>query len=422
MYKVLLADDELWILAGLQAMIDWEGEGFTICATAENGILAEEKARQCNPDLILADIRMPGRDGLTLFRRLREAGCTALYAVISGYAEFSYAQECVRLGACGYLLKPVEEEELIALLRSARETLDRRYERQIMDELEEETGLIGRLFLDSCWITVVYGGDGEIAAPDAMCCRLSRSSRLYLSAGPLFSCEGNVPAGACAGAGRYRPDCDEPFAARVAACREASWQGFIQPGKRLFDSREIPPAASLPASAAPQALVQYCRAKLPQLPVKTLYLLYLTVQGYPEGIQPETPEWLLEHYDNAEQLLEKLEAELAACDEEIDDSVSVVAYLKEHFQEDLSLDAVSHALSMSISSVRRVLMRESGDTFQHCLIALRMEHARDLLKKGAQSINEVAYSSGFRDALYFRRVFKKWYGLTPSDFRSGLED
>ena len=99
-----------------------------------------------------------------------------------------------------------------------------------------------------------------------------------------------------------------------------------------------------------------------------------------------------------------------------------MAYLKEHFQEDLSLDAVSHALSMSISSVRRVLMRESGDTFQHCLIALRMEHARDLLKKGAQSINEVVYSSGFRDALYFRRVFKKWYGLTPSDFRSGLED
>ena len=156
MYKVLLADDELWILAGLQAMIDWEGEGFTICATAENGILAEEKARQCNPDLILADIRMPGRDGLTLFRRLREAGCTALYAVISGYAEFSYAQECIRLGACGYLLKPVEEEELIALLRSARETLDRRYERQIMDELEEETGLIGRLFPNSCWITALW--------------------------------------------------------------------------------------------------------------------------------------------------------------------------------------------------------------------------------------------------------------------------
>ncbi len=214
MYKVLLADDELWILAGLQAMIDWEGEGFTICATAENGILAEEKARQCNPDLILADIRMPGRDGLTLFRRLREAGCTALYAVISGYAEFSYAQECIRLGACGYLLKPVEEEELIALLRSARETLDRRYERQIMDELEEETGLIGRLFPDSCWITVVYGGDGEIAAPDAMCCRLSRSSRLYLSAGPLFSCEGNVPAGVCAG---RRP---LPAGLRWTLCRE----------------------------------------------------------------------------------------------------------------------------------------------------------------------------------------------------------
>ena len=101
MYKVLLADDELWILAGLQAMIDWEGEGFTICATAENGILAEEKARQCNPDLILADIRMPGRDGLTLFRRLREARrCTPSSAAMPNFPMRRSASAWARAGIC----------------------------------------------------------------------------------------------------------------------------------------------------------------------------------------------------------------------------------------------------------------------------------------------------------------------------------
>lgn len=73
---------------------------------------------------------------------------------------------------------------------------------------------------------------------------------------------------------------------------------------------------------------------------------------------------------------------------------------------------------MSNSSVRRVLMRECNDTFQHYLVMLRMEQARVLLKQSENSINEVAYACGFHDALYFRRVFKKWFGVTPSEYRA----
>ena len=112
MYRVLLVDDEAWILAGLQAMVDWRAEGFEICAAASNGVEAEKCALELRPDFILADIRMPGCDGLTLLQRLRQAGCTAMFAIVSGYAEFSYAQEAIRLGACGYLLKPIDPEKL----------------------------------------------------------------------------------------------------------------------------------------------------------------------------------------------------------------------------------------------------------------------------------------------------------------------
>ena len=185
MYKVLLVDDEAWILEGLKAMIDWEGEGFCICATASNGLEAESLVREQQPDFILADIRMPGCDGLALLGRLRQAGCNALYAIISGYAEFSYAQECIKLGACGYLLKPVEEEELLSLLRCVRQTLGQRYEKRIMEELEQETGLVETLFPRQCYLAVVYGGERFTPAIPALCARLSRRSRLYLSEQPL---------------------------------------------------------------------------------------------------------------------------------------------------------------------------------------------------------------------------------------------
>lgn len=233
MYKVLLVDDEAWILEGLKAMIDWEGEGFCICATASNGLEAESLVREQQPDFILADIRMPGCDGLALLGRLRQAGCNALYAIISGYAEFSYAQECIKLGACGYLLKPVEEEELLSLLRCVRQTLGQRYEKRIMEELEQETGLVETLFPRQCYLAVVYGGERFTPAIPALCARLSRRSRLYLSEQPLFSGEADVPEGACVGAARYCPG-NGAFTAAVAACREASWQGFVQPQKRFF--------------------------------------------------------------------------------------------------------------------------------------------------------------------------------------------
>lgn len=344
MYKVLLVDDEAWILEGLKAMIDWEGEGFCICATASNGLEAESLVREQQPDFILADIRMPGCDGLALLGRLRQAGCNALYAIISGYAEFSYAQECIKLGACGYLLKPVEEEELLSLLRCVRQTLGQRYEKRIMEELEQETGLVETLFPRQCYLAVVYGGERFTPAIPALCARLSRRSRLYLSEQPLFSGEADVPEGACVGAARYCPG-NGAFTAAVAACREASWQGFVQPQKRFFQPQDLPSAPLAPSMpASPQALLRQCKANLPQVTVRHLYVLYLAIQGLLEGIQPDSPEWLLEHFENAQQLLETLENECVSEEETADEAGSVVAYLKEHFREDLSLDAVARAL------------------------------------------------------------------------------
>ena len=415
MFKVLLVDDEPWILAGLQASIDWTAEGFEICATASNGIEAERLAMERRPDLVLADIRMPSCDGLTLLKRLRQSGCTALFAIISGYAEFAYAQESIRLGACGYLLKPIEEAELLSLIHSVRQLLQKRYERMLFDELEQETGLIASLFPHGCWITALYGDVEPAQAQSALSCRLSRRSRLYLSEMPLIRREEELPDGCFAGICRHIPG-RESFAAEAAACREASWQGFVTHKKRLFQPSDLP--VNEPMTAAPAKQLQFYQEHLSHTTVRQLYALYLSLQGCSESIPPDTPEWLLEHFEHAEQLLAHMEAGLHAQEEADSEDISIVAYLKEHFHEDLSLETVSRELSMSVSSVRRMLQRENGESFQHCLATLRIERACTLLRESDLSINEVAYSSGFRDALYFRRAFKKCVGLTPSEYRT----
>ena len=132
----------------------------------------------------------------------------------------------------------------------------------------------------------------------------------------------------------------------------------------------------------------------------------------------EISDYVIGSLNADEKLLDFLASELQQPEERADESVSIAAYLKKHFQEDVSLDSVSHALSMSVSSVRRTLQRETGETFQQVLVALRMERASMLLKEKTLSINEVAFVCGFHDALYFRRAFKKRFGLTPSEYRA----
>lgn len=120
--SVLLVDDEPWILIGLKNLIPWEEEGFQIIGEASDGEKAWEKITCMEPDLILSDIRMPHLNGLSLLERLRKNGITTSVIFISGYSEFEYAQQSLRLGCSDYLVKPVEPEDLLQALRRVRET------------------------------------------------------------------------------------------------------------------------------------------------------------------------------------------------------------------------------------------------------------------------------------------------------------
>ncbi|MCQ4088684.1 response regulator transcription factor [Saccharibacillus sp. JS10] len=125
MYKVLIVDDEPMIREGLRTIVDWESEGFKISDTASNGKEGFEKFGQIQPDLTIVDIRMPGMTGLDLIEKVRQNNGTAHFLILSGYAEFDYAKRAIVNGVNGYLLKPVDEVELLDELRRVRDLLER---------------------------------------------------------------------------------------------------------------------------------------------------------------------------------------------------------------------------------------------------------------------------------------------------------
>lgn len=113
MYKVLLADDEPLITLGLQALVDWEDYGFEIVYTAESGEEALVYLQEHQIDLLITDIRMLEMSGLELIVEAKNIQPHMKSIVLTGYQEFDYIKEGLRLGIENYLVKPVDEEELL---------------------------------------------------------------------------------------------------------------------------------------------------------------------------------------------------------------------------------------------------------------------------------------------------------------------
>ena len=106
MYRVVLIDDEPLITEGLRKIVSWEKYHCEVVGTAEDAVSGAELIRSLQPHILFTDIRMPGDDGLTMLAGLRSEFPEMQVAVLTGYREFSYAQEAIRLGVTRFLLKP----------------------------------------------------------------------------------------------------------------------------------------------------------------------------------------------------------------------------------------------------------------------------------------------------------------------------
>jgi two-component system response regulator YesN len=115
MLRLMIVDDESVIRNGLKYMIESENSPFTEIEVAADGIEALKLMDDFHPDLLITDIQMPEMDGLTLIREA-QLKHVKRFVVLSGYEKFDYAREAIRLQVTDYLLKPIRESELFALL------------------------------------------------------------------------------------------------------------------------------------------------------------------------------------------------------------------------------------------------------------------------------------------------------------------
>ncbi len=122
MLKILVVEDEDIIRKGLVYTIDWTNMGYVVVGEAANGEEGLKLIREIRPDVVIADIKMPKMDGITmLMEALKEVTFNSL--ILTSYAEFDYAQKAITLQVYDYILKPVDEEKLTEKMRKLHDKI-----------------------------------------------------------------------------------------------------------------------------------------------------------------------------------------------------------------------------------------------------------------------------------------------------------
>lgn len=433
--RVLVADDEELERRALKRILGGSGHADLEVLEAANGQEAVELSAQA--DLAFLDIRMPGLDGIEAARMIRESRPTLPLVFLTAHERFDYARSALRLRVEDFLLKPASETEVLAALEralalrgagqataaasSAAADAARWLAETLRAELaqfrvpEEGLGRYGALAegrgpvlaaLALRWADAPGEGHGPGTSPaPGVPAVLGAGARALEKAFALRDLEALAGAGPervlCLVLGRTgrRPD-EVALRDLVLGAAEAVLEGLRSDLGLLALAGAAyvagPPGAALPgpaelARAAASAVSVAGRGRR----------LVLAPLAAPEATVPAGPGLARDGalHDRAAQ--------------------RALALIEERLAEDLSLEAVAGLVGVSPSHLSRLLAKRTGMGFCDCLARIRVERAKAYLSAGSVSVKEVSLLVGFRDPAYFARVFKRFAGTSPAEYRDG---
>lgn len=138
MNKVVIVDDESIILEGLSKTLPWGKWDCEVVATASDGEEGQQIIRQYKPDIVFSDIAMPGVDGLKMIAGIKSEFPDMEISILTGYRDFEYAQEAVRLGVRRFLLKPSSMKEIEEAVEAMTQELKKKKDSSEPDEMKEK--------------------------------------------------------------------------------------------------------------------------------------------------------------------------------------------------------------------------------------------------------------------------------------------
>ncbi|OCT16269.1 DNA-binding response regulator [Paenibacillus pectinilyticus] len=382
---ILIVDDETIIREGIQRTLQnrYPEHKIHLASNAEQAIAL---LRSHTIHIVLTDILMPGMTGLELMNMSRSRHPHVKWVVISAYSEFSYAQEAVRLGAKDYLLKPIGKEVLSEMIRKLSEEIARDA------ELIEEAEVLktNRRFLQEAvfqrWVQGLDTGRIDMG-PFAMqhpffyliMVKMETDKAVFLE---NFIIE-NV----------------------LQELIDRYGKGFVT----VHDSKSLLGLVTPPEGTSIAQLVEELRSHLIKY-LKVPFQIMSTerieqFQSVPAEVQRMRQASTTQVYEHHAASGSDRSVEVA------------LQYMRTHYHDDLSLEKVASIVYLNPVYFSQLFKQKTGQGFKDFVINLRLEQAKQLLLNPKLKLADVAERIGYQDMRHFSQVFKKKYGVTPSEFR-----
>ncbi|CAM4336211.1 response regulator transcription factor [Paenibacillus alkaliterrae] len=506
MYRVFIVDDEPFIIEGLYDIIDWSEFGLEIAGSAENGQDALALLMDLPVDILLTDISMPIMDGLSLIREARRFRPDLKVIILSGYNDFQYIKEGLKLGVENYLLKPINIDELQETLANTIDKLNAtRADRLFSDydirilrdnilyrwltgriapnELNERTDMLQirldrpylvtavlrtedqfepsydaaqRLAVQDSSMLPFVDIDGDLVIvfmfEDPVAGKQEAIDKLLGMQKRLSSGQSRISLGSVEAMGEGAPRSyanakkaqeyfllfDEPTILDYGLLPETGgtahaltdpldWPSYA----KLIKAKDIDGlhqaiaaefeqyqtlAGATPAFIQSMAIEMLIRFKMELKEIKQADQPELYKPGFVKVMQAETIDELAAIVKEAASLtVDSLMRDVKSPIIQL-----LLNYVHEHYAQALSLKSLGQQYNIHPVYLGHLFQKETNESFTEYLNKYRIGKAKEMLKETHLKVQEIATQVGYWETGYFYKQFKKYVGISPTDYKGLL--
>lgn len=540
MFKVMIIDDEPIIRKGLKNIINWKQFDCEVCGEASDGTSGSELIRKLLPDIIITDIRMPEVDGLTMIREIKDLIPECKIIILTGYRDFEYVQEAIKLGAFDFILKPSKIEELTSIISKAVREL--KYHKDKVEEInklkllfEQNIPILREKFLYDVIYEININEEDILAKMNLFKIEMGKytlivvenesqegtekelvqyNKQLYQygivnSFNEIFSDNFEVVSinlndiwiafivQTKENIGNYAEVINDKcnymqktvqscFGFTVTLALSSEGKTILELPKRFKECREALEHKFYIGNNSViyyndlnaffkcedySMLEKYQKLLLEGIKtgnVKVVKEVLNDSFSYIDGLGNIDKDYLKEYYWNTISMVNSIRVSVLVADheenmnrknieslhnmirkceniKELNSILEEVAleiakkvynfnnksiklvlrkamdYILEHYNEQVTLNEVSEHTFVSTYYISRIFKKELGKNFVDYLNEIRIDKAKELLKDIRYKTYEIAEKVGIQDAHYFSKLFRKYEGVTPTEYRESLK-
>lgn len=476
MYKVLVVDDDPWMLEYLSKCIPWKEMNIAEVFEAESGEAAAKVLKEEKVNIVISDVKMGEKDGLQLLKEIKEMDSAIKVILLSGIDSARNVREAFRTGAVDFLFKPVDTDALRKLIKNTT------------DSIEKER--------EGTAVTKLIKGDSDVLAILPQWMREKKTKKVYIIKGKFpdekekiqkrLGIRGNMAAGIledelviihetdeaddvnfteelsdekniCIGISNGFREIHNAKAAYEEALNALDCR-FYDKGKKVFyvlDNRDnkmfsliqhvnlfsnILQAGKYEEAEAvmEQIFAELKKTSLSLGAVHTIQIRFVDAFYHLIDKSNQNPEQvftgkfaLKPHYERLEfRDIEQMHMWITACLKHCIDSLSsdtgsskrkviedIEKMIVENLDKEISLEKIALQLFLNPSYLSRLFKENVGKPYTKYVMEKRIEKAKELLREENYKVYEVGELVGYENTKYFNKIFKEMVGITPKEYR-----